>query len=370
MDKKKKLKVIMPIILVIAVAGGFVYKSIKDKQNDTYVYFGTVEADTMNLSSEIGGKIKEVKLKEGAKVKPGDLVAIIDSNESSLKLQDSEITIKNAENELGKIEDGARAEEIKGQEAVVRQAQSVYKQGEEAVAIAENNLNSAQSNYDFKKKIYDDAVTLYNNGSEAKYKVDATKNDLDNATNTLNNAKSSVENSMAQLSNYSAQLDSAKEKLQLLLNKFTEKDKNTAEYSLEKAQKGYELNKLALDKSSILSSADGVIETVNFKVGEYVTPGSAVATMLDNKNLWVKIYIPENMLTNVKLDKEVTLQSDFLKDKTLKGKIIFISPEAEFTPMNIVTKKDRTKLVYEVKVKIIDNTDAVKPGMLLDVNLK
>jgi HlyD family secretion protein len=86
--------------------------------------------------------------------------------------------------------------------------------------------------------------------------------------------------------------------------------------------------------------------------------------------MWVKVYVPESILPSIRLNKEVTLKSDFLKDKTIKGKIIYISPEAEFTPMNIVTKKDRMKLVYEVKIKILDNLESVKPGMLMDVNLK
>lgn len=370
MDKKKNIKKVAFIVLILAVSGGFIFKSIKDKQKEEFVYYGTVEADKINLSSEIGGKIKEIKLQEGTKVKVGELVATIESNENSLKLQDSEITIKNAENELGKVQDGSRAEEIRAQEALVRQAQSLVKQGEAAVKTAENNLSSAQTNFDYKKKIYDDAAALYQSGADSKYKMDAAKNELDNASNLLNNAKSSLESSKAQVSNYSAQLDSANEKLQLLINGATERDKNSAQYGLEKAKNSYELSKVALDKSSIVTSSDGIVETINFKKGEYVSPGSAVATLLDNKNLWVKIYVPESILTHIKLEQEITLKSDFLKDKTIKGKIIYISPEAEFTPMNIVTKKDRTKLVYEVKIKILDNTDIVKTGMLLDVNLK
>ncbi|WP_343069660.1 HlyD family secretion protein [Clostridium aciditolerans] len=370
MDKKKNVKVLVLITLIIAVSSGFIFKSIKDKQKDEFVYYGTVEADKINLSTEIGGKVKEIKLQEGSKVKAGELIATIDSDENSLKLQDSEIAIKSAENELGKTQDGTRAEEIKAQEALVRQAQSLVKQGEAAVKIAENNLNSAQTNFDYKKKIYDDAAALYQSGADSKYKMDAAKNELDNATNVLNNAKDSLESSRAQVSNYSAQLDSSNEKLQLLVNGATERDKNSAQYGVEKAKNSYELNKVMLDKSNIVTSTDGIIETINFKKGEYIAPGSAVATLLDDKNLWVKIYVPESVLTHIKLEKEVTLTSDFLKDKTIKGKIIYISPEAEFTPMNIVTKNDRTKLVYEVKIKILDNIDSVKTGMLLDVNLK
>ncbi len=369
MNKKKVVKfIILFVILVFSMF--FIIRSLKGDQSDDFVYFGTAEADKINVDAETSGKISEIKVKEGAKIKAGELVAIIAYDETSTKLQDSEISIKNAENELAKIQEGSRSEEIKAQQAVVRQIQSLVKQGETTINTTQNNISSSETNYNYKKKLYDDAAKLYDSGLESKYKVDAAKNELDNAANTLNNAKSSLDSAGEQLNNYKAQLDAATEKLNLIVNGATERDKNSAEYNVEKAKKSYELSKIALDKNNLISPSNSIVETINFKKGEYVTPGSAVATLIDNENTWVKIYVPESMLPNVKLDKEVFLKSDFLKNKTIKGKIVYISPEAEFTPMNIVTKKDRMKMVYAVKVKILDNLNSVKPGMLFDVNLK
>jgi HlyD family secretion protein len=371
MNKKKGIKiVILFIVLILSFSGFFIVKSLKNKQSDEFIYSGTAEADVINVTSETSGKIGEIKVKEGNKIKAGDLVAVIASDESEVNLQSSEISIKNAENELGKIQDGNRVEEIKAQQALVEQAQAVVKQGESTVESSKNNLDSAKTNYDYKKKLYDDTVTLYNSGSESSYKVDAAKNDLDNAANVLNNAKNTLDGSQAQLNNYKAQLNGASEKLNLLVNGATERDKNSAQYNLDETQKSYELSKIQLDKNNLVAAVDSTVQTINFKKGEYVTPGSAVATLIDTKNVWVKIYVPESMLPNIKLDKNVTLKSDFIKNKTMKGKITYISPEAEFTPMNIVTKKDRMKMVYAVKVQILDNLDIVKPGMLFDVNLK
>ncbi len=371
MNKKKGIKlVILFIVIMLSLSGFFIVKSLRDKQSENFVYSGTSEADIINVNAETSGKIGEVKVKEGSKVKAGELVAVIASDETSINLQNSEISMKNAENELGKISDGNRIEEIKAQKAVVEQAQSLVKQGEAGIESAKNNLKTAQSNYDYKKKLYDDTVTLYNSGSESKYKVDGAKNELDNITNVLNNAKSTLDVSQAQLNNYKAQLSAASEKLNLLVNGATERDKNSSQYNLDKAQNSYELSKIQLDKNNLAAAVDSTVQTINFKKGEYVTPGSAVATLIDTKNVWVKIYVPESMLPNIKLDKNVTLKSDFIKNKSIKGKITYISPEAEFTPMNIVTKKDRMKMVYAVKVQILDNLDIVKPGMLFDVDLK
>jgi len=371
LKKKNKAKVIIPILVIVIITGAFFwFKSSENNKSNESIYYGNVEADKINISSEISGKIRELKIQEGNKVKSGDLIALIGSDENSLKLQNAEISIKNAENELGKIQDGNRVEEIKSQEALVRQAKALVEQGQAAVQVAQSNVSAAQTNYDYKKKKYDDAATLYQSGAEAKAAMDAAKNELDNSKSTLDSSIGSLDSAQAQLNNYKAQLDAASEKLNLLVNGSTSRDKSSAEYNLDKAKKDYELSKVTLDKSNIVTAKDGIIETINFKQGEYVNVGSPIATLLDNQNMWVKVYVPESVLPSIKLNKEVTLKNDFLKDKTIKGQIIYISPEAEFTPMNIVTKQDRMKLVYGVKIKVLDNLESVKPGMLMDVNLK
>lgn len=368
--KKKSIKIIASLLALACLSTFFIMKNANKDKDDEYIYYGSAEADKINLSAEINGKIKELKFKEGNKIKSGNLVAVIDPSESELKLQSAEIGIKSAENQLGKVQEGTRAEEIKAQEAAVRQAQALVAQGEASVQSAKDSLDAAKKNYDYRKKIYDDTAALYKDGIESKYNMDTAKNLFDNASNTLNTVNSSISSANAQLNSYKAQLDAAKEKLNLLINGATNRDKTSASYEVEKAKNSYELSKIALDKSNVISLASGTIETINYKTGEYVAPGSPIVTLLNTENMWVKIYVPEKVLPSIKLDKEVTMKSDFLEGKTIKGKISYISSEAEFTPMNIVTKKDRAKLVYGVKIKIIDNLDIVKPGMLFDVNLK
>lgn len=407
-----KLKNVILAAVIMSSSAILSSCSLLSKNGEDYIYYGTAEADQINITAEVSGKIKAVKVQEGKKVDLGDLVAIIDSDESKLKLEQADVSLKNSQNELDKVNDGNRTEDIKAQEAAVSQAEAAVMQGkslvtkgqtsvEQSISLvnqsketlnqAQSNLEVAQKNYDYKNKIYNDTKELYENGVETKYNMDNAKNALDNAKNTLDTAKYSVENAKAQLDSnnaqlegakaslegnnaqldgYTAQLEGAQQKLNLLVNGATDKTKLTAQYGVDQAKKSYDLTKLQLDKSNVLAAVDGTIEQVNFKPGEYVTPGSPIVTMLDTKNMWVKVYVPESLLPSIKLGKEVTLTSDFIKGKTIKGEISYISSEAEFTPMNVVTKKDRMKLVYGVKIKILDNLDSIKSGMLFNVNLK
>jgi HlyD family secretion protein len=367
-DRMKKKLGLICILVLLSFA--FSSCSIINRNKEENIFYGTVEADRINIASEIPGRIKEIKADEGQRVNKGDLVAVVDNSESKIKLDQAQIGVKNAQNEFEKVEEGNRDEEIRAQRALVSQAEALVKQGEAALNQANIGLKSAQTAYDYRKKIYDDVKELYEKGAETQFNLDNAKNQLDIAKYNLESAKNTVESSKAQLNSLKSQLEAARAKLALLTNGATERMKASAKYGVEQAEKSYELSKINLNKSNIISLYSGTIETVNFKVGEYVSPGSPIATLLDTNNLWVKIYVPEKTLPILKLNQEVKLKSEFLKDRTIKGKIVYISPEAEFTPVNTVTKKDRMKLVFEVKIKILDNLEAVKPGMLLDVYIE
>lgn len=369
-----KLRNIKPIIIFVIVLVSlltfFIVKNTIDKKPDEFKFSGTVEADELNATSEISGKIKDIKVEEGTKVKAGDIVALLDSDENTINVDQANTSLKDAENELGKITDGSRSEDINAQKEIVKQSEALVQEGEAALQTAENNLSNAQTNYDYRKKIYDNELALNKKGYESNDNLDTAKNNLDNAQTALNNAKSALPSVNAQIDNYKSQLGAATYKLNLLVDGATDRDKTTAEYSIDRAKQNLDLSEIGLNKSSIKAASDGIVETVNFKKGEYVSQGSPILTLLDSNNMYMKIYVPEKILPYVKLNKEVNMSSDFIKNKVIKGKIYYISPSAEFTPMNIVTKEDRTKLVYEVKIRILNNLQAVKSGMLLDVNLK
>jgi HlyD family secretion protein len=81
------------------------------------------------------------------------------------------------------------------------------------------------------------------------------------------------------------------------------------------------------------------------------------------------IYVSEVELGKVKLGQTAEIKVDAFEEKTYTGKIIFISPEAEFTPKNIQTQDERTKLVFGVKIEIPNPQFELKPGMPADAKV-
>ncbi len=385
MTSKKKFA-IPAAVLVIAVIGymGFAYMRSVTAEARDFVFYGTAEGEQIDISTEVNGQIKEIKVQEGQMVEAGTLLAVIDAPENLIKAEQSEISVESAENELKKLEEGNREEEINIQralvkqgEAAVKQAENAVKQSEALVGQAEQNLKSAREDYSLKKDRYDDIKVLFENGAvsrqdfrNAEYALNTAAYAAESAGYALDNARAQLSSAEAQLEGAESQLAASEEKLAMLINGATERTINASEYGVEQAEKGLELARLALDKGRVTAARSGIIETVNFIEGEYVNVGSPLMTMTTQSGLWVKIYVPERVLPDIKIGKPVSIRCDYLKDKEMKGEIIYISPEAEFTPVNIVTKEDRMKLVFAVKVKILDNPDSIKPGMLLDVNIK
>ena len=85
--------------------------------------------------------------------------------------------------------------------------------------------------------------------------------------------------------------------------------------------------------------------------------------------MWIMAYVSEKNLGKVKIGQQATVTVDSFPGRSFPGKVIYISPEAEFTPKNIQTKEERVKLVYGVKVQLQNEEELLKPGMPADVSI-
>jgi HlyD family secretion protein len=120
----------------------------------------------------------------------------------------------------------------------------------------------------------------------------------------------------------------------------------------------------------IRASFDGVATVRHREPGEIVPGGAPVLTVMNPDDRWVRIYIPENHIGAVQLGQKMTITTDTWPDKQYAGTVTYIATQAEFTPKNVQTTEERVKLVYAVKVRIVDDAKfELKPGMPADVRL-
>lgn len=368
MEKFKKVDVkYVGIGILIAILLYFIVDYIVAKREDK-IYYGVLEMDKINVSSEIPGKIEVLYVDDGYVVKKGQELVAIDDKENRLKVENSEINLKSSENQLQKTLDGTREEQIAAQREVVKHLETQVDQGRKNLVTLTSSFKFAVSNLENKKKIYNDTKDLFNKKFESQYNLDVARLNYENAQNQFTTAQNSLENGKEALLGYEAQKKAADENLRYMVNGFSKRDVESDKLKIQASKKGVELAKVYADKNRLVSPIDGLVESVNLKIGEVVNPGIAVVTMLDMNNLWTKIYVTEKILPLIKLNQKVTVKSDFI-DKDYEGEIVYIASDSEFTPMNIVTKKDRMKLVYEIKVKVLNNDGRLKSGMLVGVDL-
>jgi HlyD family secretion protein len=137
-----------------------------------------------------------------------------------------------------------------------------------------------------------------------------------------------------------------------------------------RAEEALRLAETRLSYAAIAAPLSGIVLSDHVEPGEYVTPGAPIITIGDLENVWLRGYIDETDLGRVKLGQPVAVTTDTYPDKTYEGVLSFISSEAEFTPKNVQTDKERVKLVYRVKIDIPNSDFELKPGMPADAKIQ
>jgi HlyD family secretion protein len=144
---------------------------------------------------------------------------------------------------------------------------------------------------------------------------------------------------------------------------------DVAASKLQVARASLRTAEVRLRDSIIYAALNGVVLRRNVEEGETVGAGTALFTIGDLENPWVKVYVKEDRLGLVKLGQTAQVMTDSYPEKIYEGTITYISSKAEFTPKNVQTREERVKLVFGVKVSVKNIDAELKPGMPADVRI-
>ena len=140
-----------------------------------------------------------------------------------------------------------------------------------------------------------------------------------------------------------------------------------ANSAVSQAQANVDLIDTQLAKLTIVAPTDGVVLTRSAEVGQMALPGATLIEIGRLDPLELTVYLPEEQFGLVKPGQSVQARVDAYPDRTFQGTVLRMSNEAEFTPTNVQTKEDRTRLVYGVVIRLNNPDLALKPGMIADV---
>jgi HlyD family secretion protein len=138
---------------------------------------------------------------------------------------------------------------------------------------------------------------------------------------------------------------------------------------VEQAREAVALAETRRGFATLASPLSGIVLSKSIEPGEFVAAGTPVVTVGDLANVWLRAYINETDLGRVKLGQPARVTTDTYPGKVYPGKVSFIASQAEFTPKNVQTERERVKLVYRVKVDIPNSAMELKPGMPADAEI-
>ncbi len=315
----KKTKLIVLIILPL-----FIFGCSGDGRNSKIEATGTIESTNVTISSKTIGEIKMIIADEGKQVSAGDTILVIDHEALGYQLDQALAGEKIAQAQLALMLKGARTEDLK-------QAEEMKKQ-------AEINFNLAKSDFERYAQLWENKSITQKQYEDisGRYQVSL------------------------------AQLTSAKENYAKVKKIFRAEEIEQANANVAKAGAAVALLQKNIRDCYIISPIPGFVVNKFVEVGETVSPMSSLVKVSNLATVNLIIYVSEVELGKVKLGQQAEITIDAFPDKKYPGTVIFISPEAEFTPKNIQTKDERTKLVFAVKIQIANNDLELKPGMPAD----
>jgi len=162
----------------------------------------------------------------------------------------------------------------------------------------------------------------------------------------------------------------SKQECENLLNK---KNSSSAQYELSKANSEFQKNQLEYTK--LYAPQNGIISSRVQEKGARVEKSQIIYVMNLTKPIWVRTYIKEEDLGNIKYGQKATIITDTIDIKTKKkkeyeGYIGYISPVAEFTPKTVQTQDIRGDLVYRIRVYINKEDEFLRQGMPVNIVIK
>ena len=326
--------------LLIILLSVVTFACAEDAPSNEVRATGHVEATEVRLAPKIGGRLATLSVKEGDRVEQGALVAQIDPRDMELALDRAKADRAQAEAQLSLVRAGSRREEI-------AQAEAQGEASRDEISAARAELTAATADLERfeallrsnagSRKQRDDAATRADVARERVQAAESRARAADQGTARLRAGArpQEIDVAGARVAAASAQVATAEQ---------------------------------ALTDTNIRSPMTGIVTEKLAEVGELLTPGMPVVVVTDLVNAWADVFVPEPVIPRLRLNQPATVFTD-AGGSGIGGTISYISPKAEFTPRNVQTSEERSKLVYRVRIAVANNDGVLKQGMPVEAVL-
>ncbi len=349
MKKWKKVVLIGGAALVVAIAA-FVSWKISQRgivtvqtgkvirQDLTSVVTASGEIKPLNyvnVGATAYGRITEILVKEGDRVKKGQLLARLEAVQSSADVEAQQAALRVAEGDAAAAEGGAKS------------AEAAHRTAQADVARARAELEKARLEFERAENLFRDQLI-------SKSQFDTAKAAHEVAQAVLSQSEARVSQTRAQAEQAKSQLLSAQTRIQQMratLTRFSD----------------------VLNKHSFLSPLDGVATNLPVHVGENMVmgiqnaPGSLLMTIADMSVITAEVKVDETDIVNVRLGQPAEVTIDAVPNKTFKGKVTEIGNSAIIRSTGLATSQSNVASQeakdFKVVVTLESPPENLRPGL-------
>jgi HlyD family secretion protein len=316
------MSVVALAILLIATHGFGAWS----KEDEGITLYGNVDIRQVDLGFRVSGRIAEMPVDEGAHVKAGDRLAVLDAGPLKDRLAAATAQMELAEADLDKRHNGNRPQDIAQARAALAQQQA--------------NLAKAREDYERRKPLID-------SGAISRALFDET---------------------VAALRAAEAQVNAATQALSL--QQAGSRKEDIAAAAAQVASARAQRASAATDRqdATLVAPSDGTILTRAREPGAIVQPGETVFALTIDRPVRIRAYVPEPDLGRLTPGMNVNVRVDG-NGRVYHGTIGYISPTAEFTPKTVETENLRSDLVYRLRVILSDADNGLRQGQPVTVTI-
>ncbi|MCP6761051.1 MAG: efflux RND transporter periplasmic adaptor subunit [Fischerella sp. CENA71] len=407
-QRKKPIPLIIGLLLLVSGIGYGVWRWLQPPITEDILKFsGRIEGYETEIGVKRSGRIETISVREGVAVKKGQqLIQLDDStvNELQDQLRGAQAQVSSAQSdEQQALADVERVqEEIKQIDSQIEEAklnllqsqgdtQGRVKQAQANVAAAKAQLVQAQAQVKqseaevkLAKVNRDRYAKLVNDGAINQQQFDQAQTTYDTAVATVDAKKAAVNAAQEQLSAAEGELTQAKttglnpdirnaqiealkrqrqQSLAQLKSAQAKVKSAQAKIKDTQAAKQQILTQIQDAKKdlNVVSPLDGVVTARSAEPGAVVSNQTNILTIVDPKTIYLRGFIPEGDIGNVRLGQTTQIFLDSAPKKPLTGKVISIDPQASFTPENIYFQKDRVRQVVGIRISVENPSGCFNP---------
>jgi multidrug resistance efflux pump len=338
------------LILGLAAAAWYFWARPATAQTGALAASGTIEAVTVNVSPEVGGRVVSVTAQEGQTVTAGQVLVAFDPAQLLAQQTQLQAALEAARAAQGAAEAARTAAEANV--ALLEAGPS-----EEQLAVAQTVVDRAEAALEAAQEAYEALPEA------ARETLDgiALAGQVEQAKAALANAEAQYDLTAAgarpeQIAAAQAQAEAARWQAA------------AAGAQAAGAEAALAVLDVQLSKLTLAAPSDGVVLTRAIEPGEVASPGAVLLVLGQLEALTITVYVPEDRYGTIQLGQTAEVTVDSYPGQNFAATVTLIADRAEFTPRNVQTAEGRKTTVFAVKLTIGDAEGRLKPGMPADVS--